>query len=511
MCSNLFIPIKAVNSAGQRHAFVPCGKCEDCRYALRNSWVFRLRVELEQLCKKGWKIGFFTLTYSDAHLPYVPFELFKTAPCEVACFDKADIADFFTKLKKWLLREYDCKKVVESGTKRIIKDTRIRYMLCSEFGEFTKRPHYHGIVCVPCNVDMRKLHLKIKELWYHSEHPDVIDLEPNQKGFVFPFDFDGTPTHNGFVCTSVKAASLYAAKYCCKDLAFYESIKNHEFFKSVTVGYDAEGHYIPSFTEEIDHYCLVDNSRDNEFRCCIEDRFNPLSEAVTIKEFKFSRYKPFHYQSKSLGLCFLDGLSDAQKLQYLRNGVCFVGEDVFQGLPVYLKNKIVFTPKYEYEVNPDTGEVKRLVRREAKEFFRKNFPELFELKVKSLVEKLSVMLREETYKGFFSSSELADFRNLSLHHQSLEHNASEYLAYFGVPEHECLDTNLSLQWFRRYEPDFFDFNGVPCIHESKWSRIQYEYWFLFNVYSRVKRAENLDKCRENRKKAYVHDFITSQL
>lgn len=512
MCNKLFIPIKAVASAGSRFLFVPCGKCEDCRQAMKNSWVFRLRVELDKLCAKGWQIGFFTLTYSDEFLPLIPECLFKTDYRPVPCFSKDDISDFFTKLKKWLLRSFDCRKIVDKETKKVIQDTRCRYMLCSEYGEHTQRPHYHGIICVPPNVDMRSLHRKIKSLWYHDTLFDVMKnkdgspVVPNQKGYVYPFNFEGGYDSHGyrhkeFVCSSVKAAALYAAKYCCKDLAWYESLLDSEFHKSTI-------QYLNECGES--EFCYVN---DNEL-----DYSNPLiyrpvypHEAYFVREYKMSRYRPFHYQSKGLGSSWLDGKSDAQLLKALKKGVQFVGDDRLQGLPVYLKNKILFTPDYSYEINPDTGELKRLVRRKSRKFFKDNLSEVFTIKCNALVEKLSVMLSEDYYiRHGISKKELEEFRALSLRSQSLSDVAAQYLAYYGVPYHECLYISPAIQWYRRYDDGLFNVTGCPLVDESYWSVLQYEITFLFNLYAKFDKVDCDVKKRNNREIARIHDLWLSQ-
>lgn len=512
MCNKLFIPIKAVASAGQRYAFVPCGKCEDCRQSMKNAWVFRLRVELEKLCAKGWQIGFFTLTYSDEFLPTIPEPLFKTDYRPIPCFSKDDISDFFTKLKKWLLRQFDCRKVTDRVTKKVVQDTRARYMLCSEYGEHTQRPHYHGIICVPPNVDMRALHTKIKQLWFHDSAWNTLKdadgnyIQPNQKGYVFPFDFDGGfdshgYRHKEFVCSSVKAAALYAAKYCCKDLAWYESLLDAEFHKKVA-------EYVNEFGDT--EYCYLNDDEEDYSHPLV---FRPVlpHESIAVRELKLSRYKPFHYQSKSLGSSWLDGKTSAELLDALRDGVAFGGDDRLQGLPVYLKNKILFNPKYSYEINPVTGEYRRLVRRERTQFFKDNLSEIFALKVDTLCEKLSVMLSEEYYKAHgISESELQEFRALSLRSQSLSDVAVQYLAYYGIPWHECLYISPAVQWYRRYDDTLFDVDGCPLVDESYYNRLSYELTFLFTLYAKYEKVDDDVKKRNNREIARIHDLWLSQ-
>lgn len=331
-------------------------------------------------------------------------------------------------------------------------------------------------------------------------------IQPNQKGYVYPFDFDGGYDshgykHNGFVCSSVKAASLYAAKYCCKDLAWYELLGATEFHKNCI-------EYLNEIGEP--EYCYLD---DDE-----KDYSNPLVfrpvlpyESVIIREFKLSRYKPFHYQSKSLGSSWLEGKTEFELMDALRNGVAFSADDKLQGLPVYLKNKILFNPKYVYEENPHTHEVRRLVRRECTQFFRENLSEIFALKVNTLSEKMQVMLSEEFYVSHgVSKMELEEFRSLSLRYESPCDVATLYLAYYGVPLHECLCVSPSIQWFRRYDDTLYDCDGCLLVDESWHSRIQYELTFLFNLYAKFEKVDDDVEKRNNREINRIHDLWLSQ-
>ena len=512
MCNKLHLRIRSNSPAGLAHGWIPCGHCYECREALKNSWVFRLRVELEQLCKQGWKIGFFTLTYSDVNLPYIPEILFESKYRPIPCFKKTDVRDFFVKLKKWLLKTYGCRK-----------DTACRYMVCAEFGEHTQRPHYHGIIAFPPNVDAFVLHRKIKELWYHSDFPDVFGFEPNQKGFVYPFDFNGGYDshgylHKGFVCNSVKAASLYAAKYVCKDLAWLDKIKGDNFHK-VAFKYDT--------------ICRINDDCDDKHYS------NPL---VFIPDYggkkecvRLSDYTPFHYQSKSLGVSFLDSMSESEKVSALNDGCYFVGDDRKQGLPVYLKNKILFTPKYVFTDDSDlpiherflkkhdwifdkvkgkfvfrkgAGTHRRLVQRECRSFFRENLSEIFRAKCEVVKDKFARLLSPEHWLSLGAPKWVIDeVRNLSLRNLDLVQLASDYLCYYGVQYNECYSIAPSLQWYRRYDYDYVDVTYVPLISITYYQTLTYEITRLLQLSVPYDIEEGAKKLVEQREKNRVNDFF----
>lgn len=92
---------------------VPCGKCMGCRIARRREWSVRIMHELST-----WKnCGFFlTLTYDDENMP------------DNQSLNKPDLQLFWKRLRK------------------SIEPKKIRYYACGEYGENTKRPHYHAIV-----------------------------------------------------------------------------------------------------------------------------------------------------------------------------------------------------------------------------------------------------------------------------------------------------------------------------------------------------------------------------
>lgn len=87
--------------------FIGCGKCDGC--AAQKSLEWSIRIYHESMCHE--RNCFVTLTYADA-------------PDEI---NRNDPQDFIKRL-------------------RYYSDNPIRYFLCGEYGEKTKRPHYHAII-----------------------------------------------------------------------------------------------------------------------------------------------------------------------------------------------------------------------------------------------------------------------------------------------------------------------------------------------------------------------------
>ncbi len=86
---------------------LPCGQCTGCKLDKAQAWSIRA-VHEGQMHEENC---FLTLTYSDEHLP--------------RGLVKRDVQLFLKRLRKE------------------IAPTKIRFLLCGEYGELTERPHYH--------------------------------------------------------------------------------------------------------------------------------------------------------------------------------------------------------------------------------------------------------------------------------------------------------------------------------------------------------------------------------
>lgn len=121
---------------------IPCGKCAACLANKRNDWATRLRME----AKYTESAYFITLTYSDENIPYQ--DLY-TEDGEIvgqtSTLLKTDIQKFMKRLRK------DRKE-------------KIRYYVVGEYGEHTKRPHYHMLLF---NLKLTGVHLEkyLLEKW----------------------------------------------------------------------------------------------------------------------------------------------------------------------------------------------------------------------------------------------------------------------------------------------------------------------------------------------------------
>ena len=252
---------------------VPCGKCLECRSLSQNSWVTRLGFDLKDLYDRGGVAVFLTFTYNNESLPKCSFLSDELIPC----FSRQDVLTFFNKLKVSVNRQYGKGKY--------------RYFFCSEYGKFTKRPHYHGLFLLEPTVDSTWFSEKCRSLWHH--------------GYMFPRYKNGRYLDNLGSATTVEirnrnAACKYVSKYITKDLDYFG---------------------LPQIT----HYMEI---RDN------------LS--VDMRNY-FNGCLPRHYQSKGIGSSLLkDGINADKLLDFVCNGIFNPTTCKVDALPRYYVEKLCF-------------------------------------------------------------------------------------------------------------------------------------------------------------------------
>ena len=127
-------PITIINNSrhfnesyDKRYLVVPCGKCYACQVTQQNEWWIRSYFQCQSTSVDGYSL-MLTFTYNNSCLPYFPSS-------DIPAFSKSDIHYFLDKLRHYLLREHGY--------------TGFKYLIASEYGEVTKRPHYHAIMHFP--------------------------------------------------------------------------------------------------------------------------------------------------------------------------------------------------------------------------------------------------------------------------------------------------------------------------------------------------------------------------
>ena len=421
--------IKAVSACAPTFAFVPCGKCDECRRLLKTGWSFRLGLELQDKIAKGWHVGFCTLTYNDWHVPTIPRDCFLNPAQEyerIMCFDKYEVMHFIRVLRSNLANRFGV--------------TGIVYFIGSEYGEHnTQRPHYHMLVSYPPDkISDKELHALISNFW-------------TDKGFVYPENYDGTGRGYHYdeeqkpfkVDTSIGAylCAKYASKYACKDIGFEKKINSNLFVSRSNQG-----------KKFLKKDCYGNQVYEDGIPAC-ETAYK-----------RFLRCKPFHLQSRSLGWSYFENMTDSEKLKVMEKGVKFLSEPHRQKLPRYIRNKLIFKNRYDFKIEPD-GEKKRLVRREPNEFFDRNVERIYQMKVNGY-KTLFESIREESYwtsrgsdKWHCVECNKAMTYLLGKYHLTMEDFTRCYVSLFKVPKDRCYDeVELCRQWYYRYFDDSFPYS-----------------------------------------------------
>lgn len=114
---------------------IPCGKCIECRLAYSRQWAERMMLEAQQYVENY----FVTLTYADVFLKWSSDGYYPTL-----C--KSDVQGFMKRLRE------------------AVAPRKIRFYAAGEYGDRTKRPHYHLILF--------NLHLDdLKIIGYSGKYP----------------------------------------------------------------------------------------------------------------------------------------------------------------------------------------------------------------------------------------------------------------------------------------------------------------------------------------------------
>lgn len=156
---------------------IPCGKCINCRVNRANDWKKRILKE----CEKYEYNHFITLTYNDLHLP------------GNHSLVKKDVQKFFKRLRRFL--EYH--GITE----------KIKYFCSGEYGDKTRRPHYH-IILMNCDLNiMPMVYIKNENNtnYYSSKLIEKLWTDEN-----------GESIGHNIVARVVKETVSYTTKYTIK-------------------------------------------------------------------------------------------------------------------------------------------------------------------------------------------------------------------------------------------------------------------------------------------------------
>lgn len=406
MCTSL-IPVNSKSPYGIRQVYVPCGHCEECRKSTQNQWTARLMSEIEEYhVKRGYNVGFITLTYQERCLPHIPQSFFKPGEFErIPCFSYNDIKQFVDCIRNYFQRKRRWRNA-------------FRFFITSEYGEQFKRPHYHGLLLYSNRISPEEMYRIVEDAWCGSSQvipqPRRKALRRKSLGIVAPF--------SSFVPRDPQACGRYVAKYVCKDLAFESEVSG---------------------------------------------KFDHLSRA---ERNHLRHFMPFHKQSMAFGADLIKDKTDDELWDMLRDGFQFTGNPLMVELPVYLKNKILFNNRKVYNLRTHRWETRKYyskflmenrdriaaikVRQSRRLFERISQESYWEL---------------HPVEGRPASKVALDIRN-AVDCVGIDELAWFHAMFFGVPAEQCHSANSDGDWLvARYDPiaDFSDFPKMdPTYHAA---------------------------------------------
>ena len=342
MCTST-IHIKPKKYLGMSYD-VPCGDCLECRSLSQNSWVTRLGFDLSDLYANGGKAIFLTFTYNNECLPFSNFGIAGYEP--VPCFHHGDILGFLNELKVYVHRKYS--------------KGQYKYFWCSEYGKFTKRPHYHALFLLQSSVDSVWFAETCRKLWEY--------------GFMFPRRKGDRYVDNKGCTSSIElrnrqAACKYVSKYITKDLDYCN-------------------------LEVIKKYLDLRNTLNDD-----ERRY-------------YNKFLPKHFQSKGIGSSLVKkGCSPDLLLSYVRNGVYNPTTCDMDMLPRYYVEKFCFEHKRHLDVD-GRAFVLRSLREEYEPVIREVVKQTFDSKVHQLSNFYNNININVFKKHGYSLSDFVRFQRL---------------------------------------------------------------------------------------------------
>ena len=458
-------PYKDIQNAGKISVFASCGYCESCQKKTQYAWGWRLCSDLQYYVnQRGYKVGFITLTYNEQMCPR--FDVLKYPQLDrMRCFDKEDTEKLILYLRKTLHRDYGIKEFL--------------YFLASERGKKrTKRPHYHMVIAWNplTGLTAEELHKRIKHYW-----SDVLvvktkamgEVERPALGFVTPrYPQGGERRRDG------------------KRIRPFEVETNSSFMKSA-------------------FYVCKYITKDFYFMREIRSKVN----SSLLKSPEFKRFLPHHRQSKSLGFHGIASLSDAEKLELLLRGRCLLGDNKLTMPPLYIQNKILFSPCYI--IGPSSREYpegKRFVYRECTQFCKDYFNIIMDAKLKYYDTLFERMMDFQFWskEGIPLDKAMEVASCVRQKHLLNDFGCSiseAYIYYYGMSYEFCY-VDKKLTFINRFRHPAYVYSFLPLIDWQHWCNIQSFFFWIFSYMEFSEqdntRDETVDSSRE-----YFSELIES--
>ena len=453
MCTH-YLKVKSSSYAGVKYAYVPCGKCVDCRKAAQNAWNWRLLSEFYTAKKKGWNVGFITLTYAPEHLPFIPLECFKN-PLEfekIPCFSREHVRGWIDSVRHYF--KY------HNGFKN---EKNIRYFVCSELGSVTKRPHYHALLSWPNTVDYETMFEICKKYWKY--------------GLVGPKTYRGDLHNLPFeVVGDCSKVFQYVSKYVTKDIDFQDVTRNYQFY-----------------------------SKLNDY---------PEESLEREKARIFKRCSPFHIQSRSFGFESVKNLSDSQKIELLQHGFSVVGSDKRWQVPLYIRNKLYFDNYYVFDENGKRlcrRHSSEFFEKYKKEIFEQKI-DFYKQYLGQMNTDYLIKSGVDVDTAVFCGKTINELRQ-SLPF-GLDYESRFYLAYNAIDYNASYEIDLYDQWLNRYrKPEHVERRAKRkmwrLIDDMLWIGYQSLWKYIGLCYTLCGSVKLPNREKKDRLIKKIHDFFNN--
>ena len=127
---------------------VPCGKCVECQNQKKTAFEIRAYYEYKYALDCGGMVLFYTLTLNNQHLPYFDLpQKFSSKTFRFHHFDRNHIKRLVERLRQ----QYP----------------ELVYLVVSEYGGKTRRPHYHVLFFLPYQVNVLSFLDLVRDSWTH--------------------------------------------------------------------------------------------------------------------------------------------------------------------------------------------------------------------------------------------------------------------------------------------------------------------------------------------------------
>nr|WEW54507.1 MAG: replication initiation protein [Microvirus Sku110] len=221
---------------------IPCGKCSKCLNAKKTSYEKRVKAQF----KKTRFNYLLTLTFSNEQIRALITDDEKK---ELINYNDYNISYLST------LSKYDCKNIIKNIKNKLNRyykrKVKLHYILCGEYGENTKRAHYHILLMLNEPIpDLIKIPAKgnyYKSSMFESKQYGLYDLQladskdntakyitkylvkDSNKSNTFKLNLFQEQQQKELISNNIKDGYLYKKpEYLDQDKEFYEVNKNND-------------------------------------------------------------------------------------------------------------------------------------------------------------------------------------------------------------------------------------------------------------------------------------------